>query len=142
MKVQLVFLLLVLLSAAVFSQTVEDRYQHFLSQHVNDDMSVKRCDVEMSSRSITGANNACKETNTFILAGKKLVRGVCGQAGEPYQQGRNLRISLQPFSVIVCELKNQVRPPRCEYRGRARTVRIVIGCEKDFPVHYQESALP
>ncbi|XP_029021768.2 ribonuclease-like 3 [Betta splendens] len=141
MKVQLVFLLLVLLSAAVLSQN--DRYRHFINQHIYGQMRVDRCDDVIRSRGIKEANtNACKETNTFIKAGTNLIKNICGQAGEPYPRGRDLRISLQPFNIIVCTLRNQARPPRCEYRGQDRTRRIVIACENGLPVHFAEDVIP
>ncbi|KAM7000526.1 uncharacterized protein LKV04_005381 [Tautogolabrus adspersus] len=87
-------------------------------------MSTNRCDAVIGSRGIKTNNNECKQTNTFILSTTNPINAICGRAGEPYNGG--LTKSLQPFSIIVCTLRNQVRPPRCEYRGQARTRKIAI----------------
>uniref|UniRef100_A0A8C6TS56 Ribonuclease A-domain domain-containing protein n=1 Tax=Neogobius melanostomus TaxID=47308 RepID=A0A8C6TS56_9GOBI len=87
---------------------------------------------------ITESNsNQCKETNTFILAGTNEVKKVCRDAGAPYQNQRDMRVSLQPFHVVNCDLRSNNRYPRCEYRGRSSTRYIVISCEQDYPVHFQ-----
>lgn len=142
MKSQFVFLMLVLFSASVLSQdpNVSLRYRNFINRHIKGEMSVNRCDDVIRSRGITqGDGNECRKTNTFIQATTNLVKDICLGAGKPYGQ---MRISLQPFSVIVCKLRNQVRLPRCEYRGQARTRQIVIRCEQGFPVHFEEDVIP
>ncbi|MED6237358.1 hypothetical protein ATANTOWER_023434 [Ataeniobius toweri] len=127
---------LLLLSTTAFCQdpAVIARYRKFINQHINAGMSHTRCDAVISQRGISEtATNACKDTNTFIRATTNLVRPICGSAGQPY--GR-MTISLQPFDVVVCTLKNQgARPPRCQYRGTSRTRRIAVSCEQGYPVH-------
>uniref|UniRef100_A0A672GFK1 Ribonuclease A-domain domain-containing protein n=1 Tax=Salarias fasciatus TaxID=181472 RepID=A0A672GFK1_SALFA len=111
-------------------------HQKFISQHINAGMSVDRCDQVIGQRGIRTVDGMCKETNTFILANKRHVNPVCGWAGQPRGQ---MTESLNPFPVIVCELRNQgSRRPRCQYRGKALTRRIVIACEQGFPVHYDQ----
>ncbi|KAK9518365.1 hypothetical protein VZT92_023674 [Zoarces viviparus] len=124
--------MLLLLSAAVLAQPNE-RYKKFINQHINNKMSEKRCDQVIRDRDIKTINNKCKETNTFILSTNKPVKAICGKAGKPFGQ---MRKSLQPFPIIVCKLKNNVRPPRCQYRGKQYTRYIAIKCENGFPVHY------
>ncbi|XP_074529764.1 ribonuclease-like [Halichoeres trimaculatus] len=99
-------------------------------------MSITRCNSEIQSRGITETDsNLCKETNTFIRANTNTIKTICGLAGEPTAGG--LTKSLQPFSIVVCSLKNQgARRPHCDYRGQARTRRIAIRCEDGFPVHF------
>ncbi|KAF3694140.1 Ribonuclease-like 3 [Channa argus] len=142
MKIQFGCLLMLLLSATVLSQQGNERYRHFINQHINGGMRVSQCDAEIQRRRITETGtNVCKETNTFILASTSYVKNICEKAGEPY---RGMRISLQPFSIIVCQLKNQgATRPNCQYRGQARTRKIVIACDQQgFPVHYAEDIVP
>lgn len=145
MKIQFVCLLLVLLNATVLSQDPNTiaRYRNFINQHINGRMSVNSCSDVIRNRGITQTNtNQCKETNTFIRATTNLVEAICQRAGQPYGQRRELRVSLQPFNIVVCKLRNQVRQPHCEYRGQDRTRNIVIACENGFPVHFEEDIMP
>ncbi|KAK2848684.1 hypothetical protein Q5P01_008518 [Channa striata] len=141
MKVQFVYLLMLLLAATVLSQQGNERYKHFINQHINGRMSVGSCDAEIQRRGIivTGSNE-CKETNTFILANTNHVKAICGKAGTPYG---GMKKSNNPFSIIVCQLKNQgARRSHCQYRGQARTRKIVIACEEGLPVHFAEDIIP
>uniref|UniRef100_A0A8D0AL23 Ribonuclease A-domain domain-containing protein n=1 Tax=Sander lucioperca TaxID=283035 RepID=A0A8D0AL23_SANLU len=119
---------------------ISPRYKKFIVQHIKGQMSATRCDHEIRSRDITKTNsNECKETNTFIQASTNLVKTICGGAGEPYGE---MTKSLQPFSIVVCTLKNQqARHPHCQYRGQARTRRIAIKCEQGFPVHFERDII-
>lgn len=144
MKIQFVFLLLVLLYATVLSQdpVTVARYKNFINQHIYGEMTVGKCSDVIRSRQIAIPNtNQCKDTNTFIRATTNLVKDICKKAGEPYRESSNLRISLQPFNIIVCNLRNQARQPRCEYRGQDRTRKIVVGCAEGFPVHFEEDVM-
>eukprot|EP00064_Thunnus_orientalis_P024370 superscaffoldBa00010346_g24660 len=136
MRILVTCMVLVLLSANVRSQpeAVSERYRKFINQHINADMSINKCDKEINKLKITKTgSNECKETNTFILATTNLVKSVCKDAGEPYN---NLMKSTKPFPIIVCKLKGGQRRPHCEYRGQSRTRRIAIACEDGFPVHF------
>lgn len=131
MRIQLLCLLV--LATTVLGQP-NDRWSQFINQHINNRMSVSRCDDVIRNRHITMPNsNSCKETNTFILATTNLIKAVCDRAGVPYG---TLTKSTQPFPVIVCRLRNEGRHPHCEYRGRSSTSYIAISCENGFPVHF------
>ncbi|XP_035525528.1 ribonuclease-like 3 [Morone saxatilis] len=135
---RITFACLLLLCATVLSQdaNVSQRYRKFIEQHIKGTMSADRCDDEIRTRRISKTNsNECKETNTFIQATTNLVRAICERAGEPYG---DMTKSLQPFSIVVCKLRNQdARQPRCQYRGQRYTRRIAIKCEQGFPVHFE-----
>lgn len=132
-----IFLLVFSISfTAELPPDVVPRYQKFLRQHVDPDMSVQKCDSEILNREITtGPGNDCKEVNTFIQANKNNVKAVCGKAGTPE---KNLFKSNQPFPVITCKLTSGERHPNCKYRGRSSTRCIVLGCDNGWPVHYDE----
>ncbi|MFV1287161.1 hypothetical protein QMK81_29900, partial [Klebsiella pneumoniae] len=69
-------------TAAKVPPDVDPRYQKFLRQHVDADMSVQKCDRAMSIKKITaGTGNDCKEVNTFIQANGNHVRTVCTGGG-------------------------------------------------------------
>ncbi|KAK9518370.1 hypothetical protein VZT92_023678 [Zoarces viviparus] len=95
--------------------------------------NVKKCDQEMRNRDIKTIDNKCKETNTFILSTNKPVKAICEKAGKPFGQ---MTVSLQPFPIIVCELKSDVSSTPCQYSGKRLTRYLVIGCENGFPVHF------
>uniref|UniRef100_A0A672GBT8 Ribonuclease A-domain domain-containing protein n=1 Tax=Salarias fasciatus TaxID=181472 RepID=A0A672GBT8_SALFA len=136
MKIQLACFLLLFTSVLSQPPAIRERYEKFISQHINTGMSVNRCDQVIGQKGIRTVDGMCKETNTFILANTGRVKPVCGWAGQPrglLTESQNL------FPLIVCELRNQgSRPPRCQYRGRALTRRIVIACEQGYPVHYDQ----
>ncbi|KAI3351094.1 hypothetical protein L3Q82_005659 [Scortum barcoo] len=138
------FACLLLLAATVLSQEphILPRYQKFIDQHVNGQMSATRCtEVIRNKRISKTGSNECKEFNTFIRANTNHIKTICGSAGEPYTGG--MTKSLQPFDIVVCELRNQqARHPRCEYRGQARTRRIAIACEGGgYPVHFERDII-
>ncbi|XDV23820.1 hypothetical protein PO909_028217 [Leuciscus waleckii] len=119
---------------------IKPRYQKFLNQHFGPDMSEQDCTNAMRKKGITGADGGCKDVNTFIKANSNHIKVVCGNGGKP--QGGNLFKSNQPFTVITCSLRSGLRPPRCEYgRGKKSLRYIVLGCEKGWPVHYDEGKL-
>uniref|UniRef100_A0A8C6TVG8 Ribonuclease A-domain domain-containing protein n=1 Tax=Neogobius melanostomus TaxID=47308 RepID=A0A8C6TVG8_9GOBI len=83
-------------------------YKKFINQHINQGMSQTRCDNVMRTRQITeSTSNQCKETNTFILAGTNEVKKVCRDAGAPYQNKRDMRVSTTPFPVVNCKQRNK-----------------------------------
>ncbi|XP_026054708.1 ribonuclease-like 3 [Carassius auratus] len=120
---------------------INPRYQKFLSQHVGLRVSEHACDREIRKRDITasGTENGCKEVNTFIKAKKDIIRVVCGKGGTP--QGKNLFKSNKPFPVVTCKLKSGQRHPNCQYRGKKSTRYIVLGCDRGWPVHYEEGII-
>uniref|UniRef100_A0A3Q1IJA4 Ribonuclease A-domain domain-containing protein n=1 Tax=Anabas testudineus TaxID=64144 RepID=A0A3Q1IJA4_ANATE len=138
MKIQFVCLLLLLLSANVLSQNakIKSRYQKFQNQHIIKKMNATNCDDVMQTRNISKGNtNKCKETNTFIIGNIKPVKSICEGKGEPWRN--QMTKSLKRFDIVVCKLKKQkARPARCLYRGKELNMKIIIKCEKGFPVHY------
>ncbi|MGH0161231.1 UNVERIFIED_CONTAM: hypothetical protein FKN15_076451 [Acipenser sinensis] len=137
-------LLLLLLLAVMYATLVlanETPYQKFLRQHYHHGgMSVQMCDSEMRKRSLV---NPCKETNSFIIAQKNDIIAVCNKAGKSYttSQGKLMRISLNPFSVVTCKLRGASDRPPCNYRGNSSTRKSVIACENNLPVHYEEGII-
>ncbi|MBN3270479.1 ANGI protein, partial [Polyodon spathula] len=133
-------LLLAVMCAA--SVSAETPYDKFLRQHYyNGGMSVQMCDSVMTRRSLV---NPCKQTNSFIInAIKNDIIAVCKEAGKPYitRDGRNLRISSKPFTVVTCNRKGGSNKPPCNYRGNRSTRNIVIDCVNDLPVHYEEGII-
>ncbi|GLD70448.1 ribonuclease-like 3 [Lates japonicus] len=106
MRSQFVCLLLVLLSATVLSQdSIQRRYAKFRNQHICENIGAKSCDDVIRQRRITKTNsNACKESNTFIIAKTKAVKAVCKDKGEQYG---NMTKSIQKFKILTCKLKNR-----------------------------------
>ncbi|KAL1251691.1 hypothetical protein QQF64_019487 [Cirrhinus molitorella] len=139
-----VILLLVLASSfTAYGQPddIKPRYQKFLNQHLGPRVSEQDCGKEISKRGITasGTANGCKDVNTFIQANKNDIKVVCGRGGTP--QGRNLFKSNQPFPVVTCKLQSGQRQPNCQYRGKKSTRYIVLGCDREWPVHYEEGII-
>ncbi|NP_001093575.1 ribonuclease like 2 precursor [Danio rerio] len=136
-----IFLLVFSFSFTVKVPDNESPYEKFLRQHVDPDMSVQKCNSEISKRKITAkAGNDCKKVNTFIQANKRDVNAVCGNAGNRVVD-TNLTKSNQPFPVVTCQLKSGERRPHCQYRGRSSTRYIVLRCDKGWPVHYDEGII-
>ncbi|XP_020773324.1 ribonuclease-like 3 [Boleophthalmus pectinirostris] len=130
--------LLVLFPSALLGQNDNYRYKKFINQHVKQGMSRTRCDAVMGDRRITETNsNECKETNTFIDAGTNEINRVCNRAGAPYQNSARLRVSNQPFPLVICSRRRNKYYPHCQYRGSSTTRYIVIECENGFPVHFE-----
>ncbi len=139
-----VILLLVLAASfTVYGQpdNIKPRYKNFLNQHLGPHVSEQDCDKEIRKRHITagGTANDCKDVNTFIQANTNDINNVCGRGGRPY--GNNKTISNQPFPVVTCKRKGGQRHPNCKYRGKRSTRYIVLGCEKGWPVHYDEGII-
>ncbi|XP_043078947.1 ribonuclease like 2 [Puntigrus tetrazona] len=146
MEVHRSAVILLLLLAASFPaygqpDDLKSRYLKFLIQHLGPQVSVQDCDNEIRKRDITaaGTENGCKEANTFIQANKNDINAVCGNGGTP--QGGNLFKSNQPFPVVTCKLQSGQRHPKCEYRGKRSTRYIVLGCDRGWPVHYEEGII-
>uniref|UniRef100_A0AAY5LB44 Ribonuclease A-domain domain-containing protein n=1 Tax=Esox lucius TaxID=8010 RepID=A0AAY5LB44_ESOLU len=140
------FVFLVLLYAAVMVHgqpgNVKPRYIHFLNQHVNAGMTTQKCTSYIGYLKLTETNsNRCKEINTFILADKKHVNNICGQAGRRLDNNRDLYESNKPFPVVTCKLTSGSFHDKCEYRGSKSTRRVVIACDQGWPVHFQEDTV-
>jgi len=75
MKSQRVCLLLVIvLSTATLSRV--QNWQNFSHKHINPDMQREDCDTIIKERAISGPDNECKPTNTFIRADHRKVQAV------------------------------------------------------------------
>ncbi|XP_042605618.1 ribonuclease-like 3 [Cyprinus carpio] len=138
--------ILLLLLAASFTaygqpDDIKPRYKKFLNQHLGPHVNEHACDREIRKRDITapGTANGCKEVNTFIQANKNDIKVVCGKGGTP--QGNNLFKSNQRFPVVTCKLQTRQRHPNCQYRGKKSTRYIVLGCDRGWPVHYEEGII-
>ncbi|XP_051276944.1 ribonuclease-like 3 [Dicentrarchus labrax] len=137
MKIQLVCLLLVLLTATVLTQDtkINKRYKKFINQHIIKTMSARSCYKEMQERKINIKKSMCKKINTFILASAEDVRSVCVDKGVPYHK---MTKSIEDFDIVVCNRTNkQGKRAKCQYHGdKLKNKKILIKCEKGFPVHY------
>ncbi len=139
-----VILLLVLAASfTVYGQpdNIKPRYQKFLNQHYGPRVSEQDCDKEIRKRDITAAGtaNGCKDVNTFVQANTNDIKAVCGRGGTPH--GNNLFKSNQPFPLVTCKLQSGQRHPKCQYRGKKSTRYIVLGCDRGWPVHYEEGII-
>ncbi len=139
-----VILLLVLAASfMVYGQPddIKPRYQKFLNQHYGPSVSKQDCDKEIRDRRITAAGtaNVCKDVNTFINAKKNYIKAVCGRGGTT--KGNNLFKSNQPFPVVTCKRKGGPNYPNCQYRVDSSTRYIVLGCDRGWPVHYDEGII-
>ncbi|XP_067254939.1 ribonuclease-like 3 [Chanodichthys erythropterus] len=117
---------------------IKPRYEKFLKQHYNPDMTVQKCDtVIRANRDFihSETENGCKKINSFIQANSNDIKAVCGRAGKPYH---NMVASTKPFSVVTCKLHSGDTHPNCKYRGVRDTRYIVLACEHGWPVHYDE----
>lgn len=114
-----------------------ERYKKFKRQHVDKKMTAKKCTAVMKQKSIYSDNNSCKKTNTFILADANEVRSICKDQGV-YNKKSNFTESKKKFRVVVCNIKKQARKPKCEYKGKCLTKRIlVVSCQGGLPVHFE-----
>ncbi|KAJ0002794.1 hypothetical protein NQD34_007943 [Periophthalmus magnuspinnatus] len=130
-----VLFVLVLFPSALLGQSINDRYEKFINQHINPGMNWSRCDTEMHDRNISITDkNQCKETNTFIKAGIEEIKNVCNAAGKLH---RKIMVSNQRFPIVTCKLKRNHVFPNCKYDGQSAEKRIVIECEDGLPVHFK-----
>uniref|UniRef100_A0A3Q3EQT8 Ribonuclease A-domain domain-containing protein n=1 Tax=Kryptolebias marmoratus TaxID=37003 RepID=A0A3Q3EQT8_KRYMA len=105
-------------------------------QHVDPDMTVKKCDSEMKRKKIYCPDNSCKETNTFILASPNKVKSICQGQGN-FDKNSQLTSSKEKFKIVVCKLKKSARKPKCQYKGSLlKNKVVVVRCDKRLPVHY------
>nr|XP_056719017.1 angiogenin-like [Euleptes europaea] len=135
------FLLLMLVAEWLPGSSCADnpRYKKFLTQHRDDPKSNIKgpyCEGMMSKRGLTKPQ--CKQVNTFIHGSTKAIRAVCGKGGVP--DGK-LRRSKQHFKVTTCTLKGGSPRPPCKYKENTSPRYIVIACEGDWPVHYEEGRI-
>ncbi|XP_032398691.1 angiogenin isoform X1 [Etheostoma spectabile] len=142
-----IFAGVLLLSAAVLSVDGQSWVQ-FQNKHINDGMTAGQCTAEIAARRIVtpptlnNPRNSCKVFNTFInTRNVNAVLDVCVGGGTPHRNG--FRISTATFSLIDCNLVNQVPPAvpyNCRYNGVARNNRrIIVRCENGQPVHFHGS---
>nr|XP_020754012.1 angiogenin-1-like [Odocoileus virginianus texanus] len=119
----------------------DHRYRHFLTQHYDRSpkgRDNKYCETMMERRNLT---KPCKGINTFVHGNKNDIKDICkDKNGKPYKG--NLRISKSAFQVTVCKHKGGSTRPPCYYKATKAYRVIVIGCEKGWPVHFDESFVP
>ncbi|XP_024239023.1 ribonuclease-like 3 [Oncorhynchus tshawytscha] len=150
MGFQRAFLFLVLMCATVMVHSqpadIGHRYTHFLRQHVKGDMTIQKCQGVMGYLELTESDSAnCKVKNTFIKANSNQVRAICTGGGTPL--GNSLFESNNRFPVVICKHKCKKKTlcqhthPRCEYEGSSSTRKVVIACEREWPVHYGDDIL-
>ncbi|XP_043776839.1 angiogenin-1-like [Cervus elaphus] len=117
------------------------RYRHFLTQHYDRSpkgRDNKYCETMMERRNLT---KPCKGINTFVHGNKNDIKDICkDKNGKPYRG--NLRISKSAFQVTICKHKGGSTRPPCYYKATKAYRVIVIGCEKGWPVHFDESFVP
>uniref|UniRef100_A0A3Q1J1H0 Ribonuclease A-domain domain-containing protein n=1 Tax=Anabas testudineus TaxID=64144 RepID=A0A3Q1J1H0_ANATE len=115
----------------------EERYEKFRRQHISKKMTENDCDQRISQNKIYKNDNSCKETNTFILDDAQKVKDICKGKKD------GMTKSTKTFSIVVCKLKNEgARKPKCQYRGKHLTNRVVaIKCEGGLPVHFERDIL-
>ncbi|KAJ8337825.1 hypothetical protein SKAU_G00367910 [Synaphobranchus kaupii] len=115
-------------------------YAKFRNQHYKHGMAKRDCAQKMNFINHRYYNNRCKDVNS-VIAGPNTdaINAVCDHAGEPYPKGgRVLRKSLLQFRVITCtHMGGSDRPP-CDYRASDSMRYIVIDCEDNLAVHYEE----
>ncbi|XP_031218508.1 angiogenin-like [Mastomys coucha] len=133
----LVFVLGLVVTLPTLAQD-DSRYKKFLTQHYDakakgrDDRYYERT---MKERQLT---SPCKEVNTFIHDTMNNIKAICGRDGSPYNE--DLRISNASFQVTTCTHHGGSSRPPCRYRASKGSRRIVIACEKGFPIHLNEKS--
>lgn len=112
--------------------------EKFKRQHVDAKMTAKKCDAVIKNKQIYNVDNTCKDTNTFILSDYEKVKAICNGHGSPHKN-TCLTESKAKFSIVKCELKNNGgRKPKCQYKGKLLTNRIVVVQCGGLPVHYEK----
>lgn len=89
----------------------------------------------MQARKINNIKKSmCKKINTFILASAEDVKYVCKKGEKVGKMTKSNR----GFDIVVCNLKKQQgKRAKCQYHGqKLKNKKILIKCEKGFPVHY------
>ncbi|XP_021044708.1 angiogenin-4-like [Mus pahari] len=133
--------LVFMLSLIVIPPTLaeNERYRHFLTQHFDANppgRNDRYCETIMSQRGLT---SPCKAVNTFIHGNSNNIKAVCGNNGSLYEG--NLRKSDSTFQVTTCTHRGGNTRPPCRYRASRDSRYIVIGCEGDWPVHFDETII-
>ncbi|KAL3999501.1 suppressor of tumorigenicity protein 13 [Sarotherodon galilaeus] len=101
-------------------------------------MTAKKCDAEIKNKQIYNVDNSCKKANTFILSDYEQVKAICNGQGI-YDQNSGMTKSKDKFRIVKCELKNNgARKPKCQYKGKLLTKRIVVVKCGGLPVHYEK----
>ncbi|XP_067254940.1 ribonuclease-like 3 [Chanodichthys erythropterus] len=132
-------ILLLILSVSSFTHgqpaDIRQRYEKFRNQHVDPYMTEDMCTRVIKSRRINVNGRQCKPVNSFIAANEHQINEVCGRGGTP--QGGDLFESNQPFFVVKCTSSGGTYYPNCQYSGRSYTRKIVLLCDRGWPVHYE-----
>uniref|UniRef100_A0A3B3ZYM5 Ribonuclease A-domain domain-containing protein n=1 Tax=Periophthalmus magnuspinnatus TaxID=409849 RepID=A0A3B3ZYM5_9GOBI len=121
MEVTYVLFVLVLFPSALLGQSINDRYEKFINQHINPGMNWSRCDTEIVRRPIHSSKLGLKKSKMCVMQLENFTE-------------KNTRVSNQPFPFVTCKLKENHVFPNCKYDGQSAEKRIVIECEDGFPV--------
>ncbi|XP_033026108.1 ribonuclease pancreatic-like [Lacerta agilis] len=126
---------LALLLMVVLVQSSEGAsYRDFANRHIDHPKTRANnnnayCNLMMARRGLN--RPVCKPTNTFINGSPRSVQGICGSGGTRFRG--NLYTSRRRFRVVVC--RSTGRFPNCNYRGRAQSKKVRVGCRNRLPVH-------
>lgn len=117
---------------------VNATYNDFRKRHIDPKMTAEKCDSEIKRKQIYNPDNSCKKTNTFILATATKVKAICEDQNKN-EKTPQMTLSKEKFRIVVCKLRNNVKKPRCEYRGTLLTNRVIeVSCVGGLPVHYEK----
>ncbi|CAI5638262.1 unnamed protein product [Oreochromis niloticus] len=119
MRVQFACLLLLLLSAAVLSQT----YNDFVKMHVLPETAVLTCDEMMKQ---VNNNKQCKAINVFINEKLPQIKALC-------ENKKNESVT-HLFDVVDCRKKNE---GACTYTEKQFKANTTIKCENSQPVYLE-----
>uniref|UniRef100_A0A8C9ZJC3 Ribonuclease A-domain domain-containing protein n=1 Tax=Sander lucioperca TaxID=283035 RepID=A0A8C9ZJC3_SANLU len=138
MKISIFAGVLLISAALIFLGPDTADATSFDTRHVNMGMKADQCTAVMNEgiRRLNQANTFCKSTNTFLTGDNAYHTGtICrsGERGKVWPQNHNLRISLDIYPLVECNLKNKgAKYPDCDYTGVAYTNRtIIVSCTSD-----------
>uniref|UniRef100_A0A3P9NBZ6 Ribonuclease A-domain domain-containing protein n=1 Tax=Poecilia reticulata TaxID=8081 RepID=A0A3P9NBZ6_POERE len=119
MKIQVVAVLILALSAAEISEAL-----NFFQKHVVTSRNPPSCDTKM--KEINAPNKWCKPLNTVFLDPKRVLTGICNFGN--YRQTQD--IDLQ---IIDCKIfKKSNRYPHCKYRAvKGRATSLTVLCNQN-----------
>lgn len=121
MRVQFACLLLLLLSAAVLSQS----YKDFRNKHLLPVKGSQKCYDMMKN---INKKHQCKEIHTFIKDQEASVKVLC--------MAKKNEVITPELNVIDCVRSNETP---CAYNDTPQTVKKKIKCKKGLPVYLEKA---